>query len=461
MNEIQEVPQENTGSTESIRSTENLDKSRLNESTFEPGASVERGGDIQQSEGIQSLLVNVSENLIPAQPQESPADMQQAVPVDEPFTPVEQGSGGEAPGVTPVNLPPPVPGMEMQAGLENAHISVEQPGVSAGMQNLEMGMYPASSVNQENFQAGVTGRMGGSGERSLAPEAAGIIGFDTVESYLSDFRASPGGSGGASALKDGTSQVMQPMPSGDLSSGAQLREALPESFVSSGQSYNDIMNEFQNYCKDAYDQGDRPTDGDVSGWVAKQSAAFFGDKFGEDKYTDILKSLAADKSSVEAAPKITVTRLEEAQASDSESQSNEAEAEGEDEAASVDEAESEDEQTSGDEGSDGSDDSGSDVSEGQDERDTGHRAAGRSQEFDALRAQVEARMVAGEDDTGGKESLFQENIELNKTFTDSGDDTGGKERQHIDIHDKLYPDSGGSRPIDPAQQFDEHGRRKE
>jgi hypothetical protein len=76
-----------------------------------------------------------------------------------------------------------------------------------------------------------------------------------------------------------------------------------------------LWQEFEDYCKSAYDSGDRPVGHDTSGWVARKVADFYSGKLDmhdaqNAKMISILRQVA-EWDTGETAPRITVTRVEE------------------------------------------------------------------------------------------------------------------------------------------------------
>jgi hypothetical protein len=76
-----------------------------------------------------------------------------------------------------------------------------------------------------------------------------------------------------------------------------------------------LWQEFEEYCKRAYDGGDRPVGHDTSGWVARKVADFYSGKLDmRDAQNATMISIlrqVAEWDTGETAPRITVTRVEE------------------------------------------------------------------------------------------------------------------------------------------------------
>jgi hypothetical protein len=323
------------------------------------------------------------------------------------------------------------------------------------------GAFAAKSVSKE-IPGGMLGDM--------AEDSALPGGFDAVENYLKGLPQSgatkgstgyPGGTQGSTGYSGGHSTT-----SGSSGTGTQTGWENQGGYMgkpqedtgheTSGQTVDDIYNEFYNYCKDAYDSGDRPDDGDVSGWVAAKAADFFEERGGDSTLTGILREMAENKEGKDPDGGITVTRL-----------TTDGESDGKKGGGSDDNGDDggddgdDDDDDGDDDGGDDDDDDGGDDDGGDDDDDDGGGDDGGDDDDDSDSAMSEeggddsgkhAPILASvpykgeKDDTGQRPGIFGGPGDGGDS---DGDDTGGKEGIPLGGAGRIYPDSGGALPIDP------------
>jgi hypothetical protein len=201
----------------------------------------------------------------------------------------------------------------------------EKPILNQEAENLDSGLDTLGAVDSLPSGPGILD--GESGSEDIGFMDFGGAGYEAATKFLAGFESPIGptgvtgnveNQGGARpAAPTGTSGNVESPGSTNTQTGSQSwnsgTDSKPftehENQDSSGQSAEDVANDFMNYCKDAYDSGDQPQDGDVSGWVAGKAAEYFSGKSGDGTLTKILRSLAGDKPGAGSQTKTTVTRI--------------------------------------------------------------------------------------------------------------------------------------------------------
>ncbi len=203
----------------------------------------------------------------------------------------------------------------------------EKPILNQELEDLDSGLAGVDAIDSLTPGLGIID--GESGSEDLGFMDFGGAGYEAVTKFLAGIQSPVGPTGisgdvgnpvGASpAGHTGTSGDVENPGSTDTGTGSKLwssgTDPKPigehENQDSPNLTSDDIMNDFMSYCKDAHDSGDQPQDGDVSGWVAGKAADFFSGKFGDSTLTEILRSLAKDKTGAGSQTTTTVTRIQE------------------------------------------------------------------------------------------------------------------------------------------------------
>ena len=215
-----------------------------------------------------------------------------------------------------------MPSGDLRAVLGDEAVPLQTDAAAAGLDNLPSeGDQPLGGVGDGLPGYGAPdGGLGGFGHGGESPGEGPLGGVEAPWSGglpSGHGQGLPGGTGlGHGSGLGGTSSTQGGTSSGGGSSsgvGGMPHEFGPEHESGGGQSAEGVQQDFMDFCKDAYDSGDRPEGRNVSGWVAEKAAEFFGNRLdmGDSENAALVGILEqmAGMDTGENAPGIGVERI--------------------------------------------------------------------------------------------------------------------------------------------------------